>query len=257
MDEHVVATLACRSESTRLYGKPFQLVGERPILDHQVSQLRQAPPIDDIALAISDTPSKKSYVSFADSNDLSYVIGSNDDVLNRVNMAVNATDADVVVRITTENPYGYWQQLDELVASHVEIDADYTVPRQLPLGTAYEIIDPTALKQSHKEGADRHRSENVTLYIRENPEEFTIQTIIPPERLRRPEVRLTVDNPSDLILVREIRDRLPDDADPMSLPDAVDILEREPKLLEINANKPDGTSEEIRSLHEHKYGPKA
>jgi spore coat polysaccharide biosynthesis protein SpsF len=254
MDKHVVAVLACRSESTRLYGKPLQLIGEKEILDHQVSGLQRAPPVDEIALAISDMPSKQSYISFAESNGLEYVVGSNDDVLNRVNRTIDATDADIIVRITTENPYGYWQQLDELVTMHIEREADYTVPRILPLGTACEIIDPMALKRSHEEGEDRHRSENVTLFIREHPEKFSIETLTPPTRFQRPDVRLTVDNPIDLVLAREIYARLPEDANPISLPDAMGVLDREPELVEINADKPDGTSEKIRSLHGYKYG---
>jgi len=72
----VAATLACRSESSRMYGKPLQPVGDRPIIQHLIDRLRKVRSIDEIVLAISEGPSHAAYVDYANREGLKYVIGS-------------------------------------------------------------------------------------------------------------------------------------------------------------------------------------
>lgn len=250
MDERVVATLACRSESTRLYGKPLQRIGDDHVLGRLLDQLERVDALDEIVLAISDSPSQSSYVAVAESRDLEYVVGPTEDVLGRLIQAANAVDGDVVVRTTTENPFVYWENLDDLVRE----DADLSVTRNLPHGAPIEVVSLAALEESHERGQPRHRSEHCTSYITEHPETFTIRTVDPPERLARPDVRVTVDNPCDLIFVREVYDRLAAEPDEIRLEDVVDVLEHEPELLEINDHKPDGTDPAVVESAPFRYG---
>lgn len=52
-----------------------------------------------------------------------------------------------------------------------------------------------------------------------------------PPRLRRPELRLTVDTPEDLELTRQIYARVPAPAD---LADVIALLDASPGLVELN-----------------------
>ena len=70
------------------------------------------------------------------------------------------------------------------------------------------MISREALEVSHGDGEDRHRSELVTLYIKENPSRFRIERVDIPENLYRPSYRLTVDEPEDLELMEKIFERL-------------------------------------------------
>lgn len=254
MAPRVAATLPCRSESTRLYGKPLQQVGERPILEHLVAQLERVDAIDEIVLAIGDAPSKRSYVDFATTHGLEYVVGSTERVLDRLIDAAEAVAADTVVRTTTENPVVYWENLTELVESHTRAGADFSVTRDLPHGVPVEVVSIDALRTARDEGEQRHRGEASTSYITENPGSFTIQTADPPAVLRRPEIRVTVDNPCDLQFVRAVYERLPDESEPLSLFDVVDVIDEHPALLDINGHKPDGTDEAVRSGAPIRYG---
>ncbi len=67
--------------------------------------------------------------------------------------------------------------IESLCRRHLEADADYTyVPGDaLLMGILSEVISRRALETSHRDGEDRHRSELVTLYIKENPERFRIE----------------------------------------------------------------------------------
>jgi sialic acid synthase SpsE/spore coat polysaccharide biosynthesis protein SpsF (cytidylyltransferase family) len=253
VDYTVAATLACRAESTRLYGKPLQLVGEKSILSHQITQLQDVTAINEMVLAISDTSSKSAFIDFAETHDLSYVVGDEVDVLQRIIDAGDAVDADIAVRTTTENPFLYLENIDQLIDRVIVENADLAVCRNLPLGAFAEVISMPALKQSHEYGTDRHRSELVTSFILEHYESFTVIATDPPEALNRPDIRLTVDNPCDLILTRKIWDLMSDHEDSYNLESIVDYY-HEHDLSSINEHKTDGTDEEISELAWHVYG---
>jgi len=53
-------------------------------------------------------------------------------------------------------------------------------------------------------GDDRHRSELCTLYIRENITQFNVEKPTPLKQLVRKDLRLTVDNPEDLVVCRKL-----------------------------------------------------
>lgn len=236
-----VATLACRAESSRLYGKPLQPLGDRPILQHLVDRLRRVQRLDEIVLAISDGPSRGAFVDFAERERLRWIAGDERDVLSRLIAAAECAHADIVLRTTTENPYVYWENLDELVELHLANGADLSVTAPLPVGSLVEVVGLDALRASHRLGEDRHRSELCTLFIAENPDSFTIQKIEPPESVQRPHYRLTVDTPRDLILVREVWRALHRDGYLIPLEEICRYLDDHPELA--------GSNVEEKSLH--------
>lgn len=241
LSEKVAAVLACRAESDRLYGKPMQLVGGKPIIQHLVDRLELVDGIQEIVLAVADTPSKSIFIDYAEENGYPYVVGSEPDVLERLIDGARAVDAETIVRVTTENPYLYWESVDDLIKRHRENGNDLTTMESLPSGTHAEIISRAALEQSHADGEDRHRSELCTLYINENPDIFDIETVGAPESLSRPGVRLTVDYPSDLIMVREVFDGVCTDDRPVSLETIIRYLEDNPDVVAINTENPNET----------------
>ena len=61
----VVAILLCRANSTRLYAKPLQWVGNKTILEHLIGQIKIIPRIDEIILAISEGEENAVFASVA------------------------------------------------------------------------------------------------------------------------------------------------------------------------------------------------
>jgi len=241
VSETIAAVLACRAESDRLYGKPMQLIGERPIIQHLVDRLELVDRIGEIVLAAADIPSKSIFAEYAEDNGYRYVVGSETDVLERLIQGANLVDAETIVRVTTENPYLYWESVNDLIERHQEHGNDLTTMESLPSGTHAEVISRDALERSHSEGEDRHRSELCTLYINENSDVFDIERVEPPEALRRPDLRLTVDYPSDLIVAREVFEGVETDDRPVPLEDIVQFLQQNPDVAAINTQNPNET----------------
>jgi|AntDeeMetagen134_2_1112570.scaffolds.fasta_scaffold01498_2 N,N'-diacetyllegionaminate synthase len=253
LDLTTAAVLACRAESTRLYGKPLQQLGDKPILEHQINRLRKVSAVDEIVLAIADTPSKSVFKAFARDHNLPFTVGSEPDVLARLIDGAHHVDADIAIRATTENPYLYWQNIDDLVSVLVDTNADLVTTRMMPPGAYVEVVSVQALERAHEMGEDRHRSELCTTYITENPTDFDIRAVDPPEALARPDIRLTVDNPCDLMVLREIETGI--DADGLlSLEAIIDFLDDNPSIRALNETKPDGTDPDVQQHNPHIYG---
>lgn len=234
----VAATLACRAESIRLYGKPLQLVGDRPIVQHLIDRLRQVSAIDEIVLAISEGPSVGVFTDYAEREGLAYIIGPEKDVLGRLILAADHVRANIAVRSTTENPYVYWENLDGLIHAHIEEGADLTVTEHLPFGAFLEVISVEALRRAHRHGEDRHRSELCTLFIAENPGLFKVRRIPAPPEVHAPDLRLTVDDPQDLIVVRTLWSALQREGHLITISEIVQFVREHPEVVARSVGEP-------------------
>jgi spore coat polysaccharide biosynthesis protein SpsF len=191
-----------------------------------------------IVLATSVDPKNDVLVDLAEELEVPVFRGDENDVLGRHVALAEAFDCDHVVRVTGDNPLTDVPLIDRLVAAHMEADADYTyVPGDaLLMGILSEVVSRRALETSHRDGDDKHRSELVTLYIKEHPERFRIVRAELPEELYRPEYRLTVDEPDDLVLMERIFDKLYRSGAVLQTIEAIRLLDEEPELAKINAH---------------------
>jgi N,N'-diacetyllegionaminate synthase len=230
----LVATLACRAGSSRLYGKPLHRIGTLTILEYLVARIRSIPRVDDIVLAISEGRENDVFLDVARSLGLDHVIGDEHDVQGRLIQAGERAGADLLLRATTESPFLYTDNVEEMVARHEAEAADLTVCEGLPDGAYCEIITLAALKDAHERGERRHRSELCTLYMSEHPERYRILKLMAPERVRRTDVRLTVDYPEDLIVCRAVAEALGADGPLFSLEAIITYLDEHPQLKAMN-----------------------
>ena len=234
----VVATLACRVQSKRLYAKPLQFIDIEngiTILEYLVGFLKTCDGIDEIVLAISEGIENKTFEILARKMGLQYVIGPEQDVQKRLIMAAEKGGGDIVYRVTTECPFIYMDTFEEILAKHIKNEVALTVIEGLPEGTYYEIINLADLKTAHDQGEERHRSELCTLYMFENPDKFHLQLLrTESSKLQRPDIRLTVDYPEDLIVAREVYKALKKENEHIKIEDIIDYLDAHPKLKEVN-----------------------
>lgn len=234
----LVAVLACRNQSSRLYAKPLQNLDVKngvTILDYLIFQLKKYPEIRDIVLAISKNEENSIYTKISSSHAIPYVTGDDNDVLARLIKGAESVEADHVLRITTESPYAYMDNISEIYKYHCDNNIDYSVTKGLPDGAYFEIIRLSALKKSWDEGSARHRSELCTLYIFENKEKFKLAQHDVTQALQRNDIRLTVDWPEDLIVMRQVYESLRLSPDvKLDFPAIIKYLDDNPKINAIN-----------------------
>ena len=234
----LVAALACRNQGSRLYGKPLQnldIDNGITIHDNIINCLQQVSAIDDVVLGIADGVENDAFVEYANNNDIKYIRGNEEDVLERLIKCGDISNATEILRTTSESPFPYFDFIDSAWEQHIKQGNDGTFLDNVIDGCGFEILTLDALKKSHAEGEDRHRSELCTLYIRENKDRFKIEYIDPPIKLSRKDIRLTVDYPEDLVVCRAVYEHFKSFEPNIPLLDVVDFLDRNPQLLSLTS----------------------
>lgn len=238
MNRRLVAALACRNQGSRLYGKPLQNLdvnGGVCILDNIICSLKATKCIDEIVLGISEGVENEVFKKYADKHAVNYVVGDQTDVLARLiqcGITGNATD---IFRVTSESPFRYFECDNTLWERHLAAGNDATFLENIIDGCGSEIIKLSAFEKAHQQGERRHRSELCTLYIRENPDQFKIERIQPPEEFIRHDLRLTVDNPEDLAVCRRVYMEFKDLAPNIPVSKIVQYLDTHPDLIQLIA----------------------
>ncbi len=233
-----VCLVTARMASARCPGKALQeLLPGKPLLAVLLERMRTSKAVDEVALATSVNPENDTIADLGRSLGIRVFRGDEDDVLKRHVDAAREFAANHVVRVTGDNPLTDVGTLDALVKAHHEHHADYTyVPGEaLLMGILAEVISRDALERSWNQGEAKHRSELVTLYIKEHPTEFKIAMRDLDPDLLRPTYRLTVDHPEDIRLQCLIFKTL-DHGPLVQTREAIALLDTRPDLVAINAH---------------------
>jgi spore coat polysaccharide biosynthesis protein SpsF len=238
MTAPVWIVVSARMASSRYPGKALAPLAGRPLLEVLLTRMSAARGVDGVVLATSTNAENDPLAALAAGLGLPVFRGDEDDVLRRHVDCAQSVGAAHVVRVTGDNPLTDLETLERLVARHLREGADYTyVPGDaLLMGILPEVIATAALARAWERGQPRHRSELVTLYLKEHPAEFRIVTETLPEGLYRPELRLTVDEAEDVALVQAVFARLAAPGKTVSTREAITLLDREPALAGLNAH---------------------
>ena len=229
-----VILIAVRMKSARLPGKALTEIEGKPLIEHIIDRLKMAKIPESIVVCTSTHPDDEILVEVAKRNGIKWFRGSEDDVLRRFIEAAEEEGADMVVRTTGDNPLTDPVYIDRTLKHHIEAGAEYTYVEGLPEGTKPEIISTSALKKCWELADNPECSEYMTLYFKNSGMFKTAKIVADPE-VFRPNYRLTVDAPEDLMLMREIYKRLRPWGI-FSLQEVIELLDRNPELIEINAH---------------------
>jgi len=233
----IAAIIQARITSTRLPGKVLMDIEGKPMLWHVINRLKLSKKINEIILAIPNTKENDILEKFAKDNKVKYFKGSEEDVLSRYYEAAKEFKSDIVVRITSDCPLIDPQVVDLVIEKHLNSGADYTsnvLQRTFPRGLDIEVFNFKVLEKTQKEARKNYQREHVTPYICENPKIFKLQNIKAKGKLRRPELRLTVDTKEDLKLIREIYRHLYKLRKIFYTEEIIDLFNNHQELIKIN-----------------------
>jgi spore coat polysaccharide biosynthesis protein SpsF (cytidylyltransferase family) len=233
-----IAVVQARIGSTRLPGKVLELVGGRPLVLRVVEALRAASAIEDVVVATTATVEDDALVALLTDRGVAVHRGPTDDVLTRVHDAATRADAELVVRVTADNPFPDPAVAAAQVARAVDDDLDYVGTAGWPRGIAVEVAPYRALSIAAREATSPAEREHVMPFLYTRPGRFRIGHLDPadvPGAAPLPEGRFTVDTPEDLAFARAVADRLGDIERP-GLGDLRRVLLANPALVALNAH---------------------
>jgi spore coat polysaccharide biosynthesis protein SpsF len=226
--------IQARTGSTRLPGKVLQDLGGHPVLEWVVRAAQAATQIDTVIVATSTLAGDDVVADLAESLGVPVVRGSEDDVLSRYVAALDAYPADAIVRLTADCPLLDPTLIDAVAGAWAGSPRhDYVstlVARCLPRGLDVELVTAQALRAVDRIAVDHDRV-HVTSLLYAQPTAYRLLgvCVTPPAN----DLRVTLDTPEDLALLRALVAELPDA--PPAWTDVVAVLRDRPDLVAINA----------------------
>jgi spore coat polysaccharide biosynthesis protein SpsF len=228
-----------RMGSSRLPGKVLADLAGAPAIVRLFERLNRVGGASTLIMATSDLPKDDPLAVVASGIPGVHVWrGSENDVLKRFADAARHFRLDAIVRITGDCPLTEPSLIDAVIdlfgTNGKYALADNVEPRTFPHGYDVQVFSRFALETADHEASLAYDREHVMPFVVARPDRFPTGHLIS-SRTPCPEIRITLDYPEDLTVIRGIYERLYPSNHGFGFNEIVALRTREPDLFEINA----------------------
>ncbi len=201
-----------RMGSKRLPGKSNLKIKNKSILEWVISTAKSVSNVDQIILVTSEERNCDCLVDIAQSEDIAYIRGSEDNVLSRFVKAIEIFKIENCIRITGDDLCHDPSLIEIGLQSFILQECDYLISStdDFPLldGLIFEIFTSNLILDTfYNRKLDHHDTEHVTKYIRDkkiNYKQGFIETKkIPKEYRFRNSVKLCIDEKVDYLKIKD------------------------------------------------------
>lgn len=225
-----------RMGSTRLPGKVMKELAGRTVLEHVIERCQRIGSVEGVICATATTPdcdviadlcARKGYACFR---------GSEDDVLARYYHAAREVGADIVIRVTCDNPLLSPQAAEMVLQALLENEVAYAcndMPPSWPYGLNVEAFPFEILQRMHEEARRPEEREHVSPWIRERAERMGYVNVPCPAG-NFASLRLTLDTPEDWAFMTRLARAWPGDLLEAEWMDILDLYKSHPELFHHN-----------------------
>jgi len=220
--------------SVRLPGKVMLDLRGKTVLARVVERIRWSRFAGEIVVATTVEPADDVIVDECRRLRVRVFRGGGDDVLDRYYHAAKQFGAGAIIRICSDCPLIDPEIVDQTAQAFLSVQPDYAsnaLNRTYPRGLDIEIMTWNALARCWREAQEFYQRSHVTPYIYENPDRFDILRVT--GQVDHSDHRWTLDTPEDLAFIRAVYARM-NDPDRFSWRNVLELLEREPDLMELN-----------------------
>lgn len=202
--------IQCRTNSSRLPGKAFLPLKGIPavLLCAQRAMNKGA----EVIIATSDNASDDNLALLLQKNNINFIRGSLDDVLQRYVLATqDLTASDLVVRLTADNVFPDGEFIQQLVNYVIEHQLEYcrTDPQinGFPYGLGAEVFTAAKLWQAGKNATSLEDREHVTPWIQRNSPNAIYAANV---QFKLAHLRCTLDTLEDYLQLQDIFEKIDD-----------------------------------------------
>jgi len=229
--------IQARMGSTRLPGKVLLELGGRPVIENVVRRCKAAMLVERVVVATTELPEDDRIIAWCRENHVDCVRGSSEDVLQRYIVAASAFDCNNIVRVTADCPLVDPGILDAMLCLHHSAGSDYTsnvIPPTFPVGFDAEVVNTEILKKVDAVATLKSHREHVTMYIRENIQQFVTTNLS--FGMDHDKIRLTLDRQEDYQLLKMVFDNFAGSDGFFSIYQVLNFLAQNPELVSINSS---------------------
>jgi spore coat polysaccharide biosynthesis protein SpsF len=162
--------IQARMGSTRLPGKSMMDLAGRPLVWRILERVTRCTRLDEIVLAIPDTPADRVLEPLARDHGVSLFAGSESDLVDRYWQCAVQSRADIVVRLPADNATPEPAEIDRIVEHHLALgrpgfssNLAEIAGNRYPDGIGAEVFDFSLLQHAHAHHHDPAQREHVHL----------------------------------------------------------------------------------------------
>ena len=227
--------ITARFAASRLPGKVLMPVCGKPLLELLIERVRHATTIDKVILCTTCEAEDDRVAAVGKNVGIEVFRGETDDVLMRYLGAAKYYGVKHIVVADGDDPFCEPRMVEQVAEMLIAGKAEFVQVKGMPYGTFPYGMSTRAL-QKVCEIKDEADTEGWGRYFTQQGL-FQVATLKPPARWAHPEYRLTLDYEEDMVLVRELYERLYRPGRIVELDDLFDLLAREPALADINIGR--------------------
>ena len=236
-NRYVIATIEARMTSSRLPGKVLmEAIKGKSMLEFMINRVKKSRLIDKIVIATTINETDQPIIDLCNKLKVNYYRGSENDVLLRVLNAHKKYKSDIIVELTGDCPLIDPEIIDQIISIYIENDFDYVSNshvRSYPDGFDVQVFSTNLLNDISKKTNDPYDRENVSSYFYKT-NKFNIHGVIAPKELFWPDLRVTLDDKGDYLLIKNIINSLSlIYGDSFKAIDVIKYLKRNLELLDL------------------------
>lgn len=239
--------------SSRLPGKVLADLLGRPMLARLIERVAMASAVDRIVVATTVNPEDDAIESLARQLGVGCYRGSVEDVMGRVLEAAQVYGADHILALTGDNPLVDPELIDDVVefyksgeydyvtTTHMHHTRNWAVERTFPVGVSVQAFSVSVLTDAASNTTDQAERAHASFAIYNYPDRYHLGAFQAVGRYAgwgHPELRLTVDTPEDLVLMRKIFEALHPTNPRFSTGEAIWLVAGNPLLWSLNRHVP-------------------
>lgn len=200
----VIGVIQARISSNRLPAKVMLDVMGKTLLERVVERVQNSNVLDEIYIATSLKGEDVIIENISKKIGVKCFRGSLDNVFDRFIETIQKSEADIVVRITADNPLTEPNMIDYGVKHLTHYDLDYVGYKNVPVGTAVEIFTAKSFLSIPTSKLNIHNKEHVTSYYYQNLDKYKVEFIKDFYEEDLSNISLTVDTLKDYIKICNI-----------------------------------------------------
>lgn len=206
----------------------------KALIEHLIERVKTAKLPNLVILCITTRPEDSIFTRIAKKCGVECFRGSEKDILDRYLNAALKYDVDFIVNVDGDDIFCDPELIDKTIEAFLKTGPSFIKWKDLPLGAAPCGIKFEALKKACEIKDESNTETGWSAYFTDT-NLFDVEYLETEDKeLKHPEIRMTLDYPEDLRFVEEIFNRLYSPEKVFTLREILDLLRKQPHLLEIN-----------------------
>ena len=233
----IIAIPQARTGSSRLPNKVLRKIKGKTLLELYINRVKQCQLVDKIVIATTTKSEDEEIEKISHTHGIECFRGSESDLLDRYYQCAKKYDADVVVRLGSDNPFVDFRVIDRAVQIFKDNEVDFVTNHfepTYPEGLDVEVYSIHALEKSWNEATLLSEREHVFPYIQNHQDQFKIINFKQDKDCSH--LRWSIDYECDYKMTKVIYDYLYEKNQVFPQEDILQLLEKHPEIAEMNSH---------------------